>query len=134
MSLMNLFAKARGALARWRQRLRAYDELAWLDDRSLADIGVHRSQIPAVVDRLHEADQLNAARTAVSASGRRKTAGIPQNTPDRFGGSDPGFGRETAVLPLGVTQVVDGNWGIHAILKRRGSLGTRVNAPPPVQA
>jgi uncharacterized protein YjiS (DUF1127 family) len=81
MSLMNLFVKARGALARWRQRLRAYDELALLDDRSLADIGVHRTQIPAVVERLHEAAQLNAARTTVSASGRRKMADIPQIHP-----------------------------------------------------
>jgi uncharacterized protein YjiS (DUF1127 family) len=79
MSLINLFDKARGALARWRQRLRAYDELALLDDRLLADIGVHRSQIPAIVERLDEAAQLNAARTAVS--GMRKMPGIPQIHP-----------------------------------------------------
>ncbi len=50
MSLINLFVAARSALASWRQRQRAYGELMALDDRSLADIGVHRTQIPAIVE------------------------------------------------------------------------------------
>ena len=37
------------AWAAWRQRRRAYAELASLDDRSLADIGVTRSEIPYVL-------------------------------------------------------------------------------------
>ncbi len=45
-----LFVAARNALADRRRRQRAYAELAALDDRSLADIGIHRSQIPAIVD------------------------------------------------------------------------------------
>ena len=52
MSLINLFVEARDALARRRQERRAMDELMALDDRSLADIGIHRSQIPGVVEGL----------------------------------------------------------------------------------
>jgi uncharacterized protein YjiS (DUF1127 family) len=33
----------------WQQRRRAYAELAGLDDRSLADIGITRSEIPFVL-------------------------------------------------------------------------------------
>jgi len=55
MSLINLFVAARSTIANWRQKRRAYDELTALDDRSLADIGLHRSQIPAVVEGLHAA-------------------------------------------------------------------------------
>jgi uncharacterized protein YjiS (DUF1127 family) len=57
MSLLNLFVAARSAIQGWRQRERAYDELMSLDDRSLADIGLHRSEIPAVVEGFHEASQ-----------------------------------------------------------------------------
>lgn len=61
MSLMNVLVAARAALANRRQRQRAYEELAALDDHSLADIGLHRSQIYGVVDRLQEAAELDAA-------------------------------------------------------------------------
>lgn len=50
MSLINLFVSARKALAARHARHRAYAELAALDDRALADIGLHRSQIPAIVE------------------------------------------------------------------------------------
>ena len=50
MSLINLIVAARNNVAEWRRRARAYDELMALDDRSLADIGIHRSQIPALVE------------------------------------------------------------------------------------
>lgn len=33
----------------WRQRQQAYAELAQLDDRSLADIGINRAEIPYVL-------------------------------------------------------------------------------------
>jgi len=62
MSLINLFVAARAAVARWRQRQRAYDELMALDDRSLADIGIHRSQIPAIIEASYQ-----AARSAAAA-------------------------------------------------------------------
>src|SRR5207237_2930815 len=48
--LINLFVAARNAFATWQRRQRAYGELMALDDRSLADIGIRRSEIPAVVE------------------------------------------------------------------------------------
>ncbi len=54
MSLVNLLVAARSAISEWRNRDRAYGELMSLDDRSLADIGIHRSEIPAIVEGFHE--------------------------------------------------------------------------------
>jgi len=50
MSLINLLVAARAAIAGWRQRQRAYGELMALDDRSLADIGIRREEIRAIVE------------------------------------------------------------------------------------
>jgi uncharacterized protein YjiS (DUF1127 family) len=50
MSLINLFVAARNAVTKRQQRRRAMEELMALDDRSLADIGIHRSQISGVVE------------------------------------------------------------------------------------
>lgn len=68
MSLINLFVAARSALAQRRQRRRAYDDLMALDDHSLADIGIHRSQIPALVDSFHRRAGAEAERDAIVAS------------------------------------------------------------------
>jgi uncharacterized protein YjiS (DUF1127 family) len=67
MFIVNLFIAASEAVADWRRRQRAYADLMALDDRSLADIGVHRSQIRALVEggRVHSAD---AARFKEEAS------------------------------------------------------------------
>ena len=54
MSLINLFVAARNGWSGWRARQRAYGELMMLDDRSLADIGIRRSDIPAIVEGVHE--------------------------------------------------------------------------------
>jgi len=40
-----------GRFENWRARERAFQELASLDDRSLADIGLNRGDIPFVLDR-----------------------------------------------------------------------------------
>jgi uncharacterized protein YjiS (DUF1127 family) len=50
MSVLNLFLWAGRALAEWQRRQRAYADLTALDDRSLADIGIHRSQIRALIE------------------------------------------------------------------------------------
>jgi uncharacterized protein YjiS (DUF1127 family) len=50
MFILNLFLSARQAVAQWHRRERAYAELMALDDHALADIGVNRSQIRALVD------------------------------------------------------------------------------------
>lgn len=65
MSLINLFIAARSAIAGWRQRQRAYGELMALDDRSLADIGIRREDIRAVVEGFHD----DAHRTPADARG-----------------------------------------------------------------
>lgn len=51
------------ALAGWRRRQQAYAELYALDDRSLADIGITRSEIPYVLSR---AAQTRNPRSAVA--------------------------------------------------------------------
>jgi uncharacterized protein YjiS (DUF1127 family) len=49
MSVMSLLISARDAIRRAQQRRHAYAELMALDDRFLADIGVHRSEISRLV-------------------------------------------------------------------------------------
>ena len=50
MLLINVLAAAKNAIADWRRRQQAFAELSALDDRSLADIGINRSDIPAIVE------------------------------------------------------------------------------------
>ena len=45
MSVLNLLLSARQAFVDWRRRKRAYAQLMTLDDHSLADIGLRRSQV-----------------------------------------------------------------------------------------
>ena len=70
MSVIALFAAARDAIADRRRRTRAYAELAALDDRSLADIGIHRSQIPAIIANAHCAAK-EARQTSRDKADRR---------------------------------------------------------------
>ena len=76
MSVVSILVAARAALAERRERRRAYEELAALDDRSLADIGLHRSQLPGMVESLYESMELDAAPAAVRTSARRGDAGL----------------------------------------------------------
>jgi uncharacterized protein YjiS (DUF1127 family) len=75
MSLINLFVAAREAFARWRQRQRAYGELMSLDDRSLADIGIRRSEITSVVWGQHELARHDQAPEAPAFSPARLATG-----------------------------------------------------------
>jgi len=50
MSILNLFIAAGRGIAEWRRRQKAYAELMRLDDRSLADIGIRRSQIRSLIE------------------------------------------------------------------------------------
>jgi uncharacterized protein YjiS (DUF1127 family) len=50
MSIINLFLSVERAFSEWRRRDRAYAQLMALDDHSLADIGIHRSQIGSLVE------------------------------------------------------------------------------------
>jgi uncharacterized protein YjiS (DUF1127 family) len=67
MSVINLFVAARSAIAEWHQRQRAYGELMSLDDRSLADIGIRREEIRAIVEGFHE-DRRAPARESGSGA------------------------------------------------------------------
>jgi uncharacterized protein YjiS (DUF1127 family) len=50
MSVINFLISAGKAFSEWRRRENAYAELMALDDHSLADIGIHRSQIGALIE------------------------------------------------------------------------------------
>jgi len=65
MSVLNLFISVRKAIADWRRRERDYAELMDLDDHSLADIGIRRSQIRDLCDGVYA-----PARSAAPASAR----------------------------------------------------------------
>lgn len=49
MSVMNMFFAVRQAATQRRKRAKAYAELMSLDDRALADIGIHRSEIQGIL-------------------------------------------------------------------------------------
>ena len=76
MSVVSMLVAARAALAERRERRRAYEELAALDDRSLADIGLHRSQLPGMVESLYESMELDAAPASVRTASRHGDAGL----------------------------------------------------------
>jgi uncharacterized protein YjiS (DUF1127 family) len=50
--ISNLLSGLTAAVADWQQRQQAYAELFSLDDRSLADIGISRSEIPYVLSQV----------------------------------------------------------------------------------
>lgn len=76
MSIVNMLVAARTAFADRRDRRRAYDELAALDDHSLADIGLHRSQLDGAVERLYESVELDAAPSSIRPLVRQTDTGL----------------------------------------------------------
>ena len=74
MFIVSLFAAVRHAFAEWRRKQHAYAELMSLDDRSLADIGIRRSEIPAIVEGYHEASPKVHEREFVPAFSTHKMA------------------------------------------------------------
>jgi len=50
MPIVNLLISAGRAFAQWRRREQTYAELRALDDHSLADIGIRRSDIRAICE------------------------------------------------------------------------------------
>ena len=58
MSVVNLLNSAGRAFSAWRQRQQTYGELMALDDHSLADIGLHRSQIAGLYGGVRAPDPL----------------------------------------------------------------------------
>ena len=76
MALVNLFRSAGRAVADWRRRQRAYEELMALDDHCLADLGILRSEINAYLAAgwRHSKISTNAATRQAAVFGRRKPA------------------------------------------------------------
>lgn len=75
MLIVSFLTAAKNALAEWRRKQQAYAELSALDDRSLADIGINRSQIPAIVEGFHEASRKPRDREFIPAFSTHKLAG-----------------------------------------------------------
>jgi uncharacterized protein YjiS (DUF1127 family) len=71
MSVVNFFTSARKALSEWRRREQAYGELMALDDHELADIGIRRSEIPALVQGVHGSTRSTGKSKAGNANQRR---------------------------------------------------------------
>jgi uncharacterized protein YjiS (DUF1127 family) len=57
-------------LGEWRKYQQAYRELAALDDRALADIGVTRSEIPFILNHVSDPSRVTAV-TAANQNGRQ---------------------------------------------------------------
>ena len=75
MFIVSILTAAKNALSEWRCKQQAYAELSALDDRSLADIGINRAQIPAIVEGFHEASRQPRDRTFIPAFSTHKLAG-----------------------------------------------------------
>lgn len=76
MFITNLFLAAGRAFADWRRRERAYSEMMALNDRSLADIGIQRSQIRSLIydDPAPAGPMASAPSRARHRFARRKAA------------------------------------------------------------
>jgi uncharacterized protein YjiS (DUF1127 family) len=76
MSLVNFFVSAGRAIADWQRRQRAYEELMALDDHSLADLGIQRSEINAYLAAGRRHSEISTAATARQEAvfGQRKPA------------------------------------------------------------
>jgi len=75
MTLLSKFAEGLiGRFENWRARERAYRELSALDDRSLADIGLARSDIPFVLSRKPEQTGLGRIEPVIANSNVRRAA------------------------------------------------------------
>ena len=78
MFLVNFLPSAGRAVADWRRRQRAYEDLMALDDHCLADLGIRRSEINAYLaagrrrDEIAAPDDAPARQEAVC--GQRKPA------------------------------------------------------------
>jgi uncharacterized protein YjiS (DUF1127 family) len=70
--LLSALRQLRVAYGEWRRRQAAFDELNALDDRSLADIGITRSDIPFIFSQgVHSRDVQEAAKAQATGMLRR---------------------------------------------------------------
>ena len=71
MSAVNLLISAGRRFSEWRHRQQTYAELMALDDHSLADIGIHRSQIGSLFEGVRVPDP---SLSSISLPRREKSA------------------------------------------------------------
>jgi uncharacterized protein YjiS (DUF1127 family) len=88
-SLSEVAAALWRAVERGRERRRAYNALMMLDDRGLKDIGLHRSQVPWIIDALvrhaSDFDDIPTARRPARDVERAGVGRKPSRTPASFG-------------------------------------------------
>ena len=71
--LMTTIVKLSAKIRHWHARWRTIAELTALDDRTLRDIGLHRSEIHRLVDGLLAAEQTQLERgVTIAAASERK--------------------------------------------------------------
>jgi len=68
MSLLTVFIAVASAWVDWRHRRLAYDELTALDDRLLADIGLQRTDIPAIFHEQVRRESINTQGAVMALS------------------------------------------------------------------
>jgi uncharacterized protein YjiS (DUF1127 family) len=68
-SIQHAFRTLGAAFSEWRERERAMSELAALDDRTLADIGIRRTDIPFVLAQANDAEAAERAPLAAAEVG-----------------------------------------------------------------
>ena len=68
MSLLTLVIAAASAWSGWQQRRRDFGELMALDDRLLADIGLRRTDVPAIFHQRVRRERVDAQGAAMALS------------------------------------------------------------------
>ncbi len=68
MSLLTVFIATASAWADWRERRSTYAELMALDDRLLADIGLRRTDVPAIFYEKVRRESVDARGAAMALS------------------------------------------------------------------
>ena len=87
-SIQHAFRQLGASINEWRERERALNELSALDDRTLADIGLRRTDIPFVVKgtagHAQEAGRAAPARPSSGGEHQRGSAAPGRLTPASF--------------------------------------------------
>jgi len=77
MSLLTVVIEAASVCAGWQQRRRAYGELMALDDHMLADVGLRRSDVPAITHECVRRERVVAGLGALQAKSVFEHRGLP---------------------------------------------------------
>jgi uncharacterized protein YjiS (DUF1127 family) len=75
-AIKNVFEALAARFSAWRERERAYAELSSLDDHTLADLGLRRSDIPLVVFAMGRGGNETQAATAPQPAAANSNNGL----------------------------------------------------------